>query len=648
MRGKLPTLLTPVLALLLLLPAAAPLRASVGDAQLMTDHPWYPGELSCSTFDRLFKTQAALYARATGRPVTSDEDKALASWYWRNLHFAHGEEGSADCFGAGFEKGEWNREYWTGLFSHGIGLCGTTHAQYAAEMNALLGHCRSRCVGVTGHNSFEVWLAGGAYGKGQWALLDHDVSTVVFSPDGKRLLSIQEIVPQVATLKDPRFKPQRQRGWRVAGLHDGDAGVYDAFRSVEYLAGYAGVPPMAHLRRGETLRRYLKPGLEDGRTFVFWGRNYNTAGVPGPERSRTWVNQPEKMFGSTTGTGHRDGQVRYANAVYTYVPSFADGSYKEGIVSEGPDGVVFEFNSPYVIGCTPASDKPWGVYEAGGTNGLVVSGGAACKVEVSTDHGQTWQGGASLDLGNPMDLTDHVKGRRHYWLRFGAGADALKDAKLSWRTVCQANVATIPRLRDGRNRVSFFASGRAVASAGPNVPQVKAHVVDGAIGSKAVTLELAPPRRARVVRLHAAAWVASGSPPSPDVSYEIEFSTNGGKTWATVVEGWKVLRRPPEPADFWSQSFCWGETEVSKRTGPVRVRFTNNGGKSYRAAEAHLVYEVQNPTPATVTFAWRQGSGGEVKTASHEYPAIPTVEDGSWHVEAGKDVQTVWVETKAD
>jgi len=143
--------------------------ASVADPQLKTDHPWYPGELSCSTFDRLFATQSALYKKITGRDVNTDEDKALASWYWRNLHFAHGEEGRCDWFGEG-KRGdaEPNRDYWTGLFAHGFGLCGTTHAQYCAEIEALLGHCRGRCVGVTGHNSFEVYLTGGAYGAGRW------------------------------------------------------------------------------------------------------------------------------------------------------------------------------------------------------------------------------------------------------------------------------------------------------------------------------------------------------------------------------------------------------------------------------------------------------------------------------------------------
>src|SRR3954470_19912611 len=95
--------LTKVIALSLLSLAAAPLSAGVGDPQLKTDHPWYPGELAISTFDRLFATEAAAYKRVTGKDVKSDEDKALAAWLWRNTHCSHGEEGHDDCFGAGFE-----------------------------------------------------------------------------------------------------------------------------------------------------------------------------------------------------------------------------------------------------------------------------------------------------------------------------------------------------------------------------------------------------------------------------------------------------------------------------------------------------------------------------------------------------------------
>jgi hypothetical protein len=604
----------------------------------MTDDLWYPGELSCSTFERLFKTQAELYERVTGRKVASDEDKALASWYWRNLHYWHGEEGKCDLFGKGFKNTDWNRDYWGGLFADGFGLCGTTHAQWNGEMEALLGHCRSRSVGVSGHNSFEVFLTGGAYGTGKWALLDHDISTVIFAPDGSRLLSIAEIVPQIGTLKDPMFKPERQRGWRVSGLEDGDAGgVYTSNQSAEYLAGYAGPPPMVHLRPGETLRRYLKPGLEDGKTFVFWGMNYNAKGVPGPERSRSWVNQPERMYQTTKGTAHVVGQARYANAVYTYRPRFEDGSYKAGVVSEGDQQVTFEFRSPYVIGCTPANDSTWGIYDAGGTNGLIVSGKAEAPMRVSVDQGKTW----SDPQYGTADLTDRVKGHNQYLLRIGAPAKQLQGSGLTIRTVCQANVATIPHLHDGVNKVTFESSGLAQTSAGPALGQAEAHVVEGKMGSKMVTLELAPPRGEKAVRVYAASWQSSGAPPAP-VKYQIEYSTDGGKRWASVVKDWQITRREPEPADFWSQSFAWGDAELKDVAGPVQVLFRNDGGKTYRKVEAHLAYRVSNPSPTTVRFAWTDGNG-KIRTVEHVYPAAGPA-DASWSVDAGQKVATQWVE----
>ena len=56
-----------IVASVLLLLAAGAAHADNGDPQTRTDHPWYPGELSCSTFDRLFATQAELYKRVTGQ-----------------------------------------------------------------------------------------------------------------------------------------------------------------------------------------------------------------------------------------------------------------------------------------------------------------------------------------------------------------------------------------------------------------------------------------------------------------------------------------------------------------------------------------------------------------------------------------------------
>src|SRR4051812_4375975 len=223
-------------ALLLLLLPSLVRAGGVGDPQVRSDHPWYPGELACSTFDRLFATQAALYERVTGVKPASDEDRALAAWLWRNTHYWHGEEGAEDLWGKGFTRGGdlRTREYWTGLFAHGFGLCGTTHSQWVAEMEALLGHGRGRAVGVEGHNSFEVFLTGGPYGAGRWALLDHDVSTVIFDPAGKRLLSIAGVRPDGKRLTARRHAPERQRGWLVWGLAPRDGSAYRRYEVAEY------------------------------------------------------------------------------------------------------------------------------------------------------------------------------------------------------------------------------------------------------------------------------------------------------------------------------------------------------------------------------------------------------------------------------
>lgn len=634
-----------VFSVLLALPAfLVPLLApgGVGDPQIRTDHPWYPGELACSTFERLFATQAEQYQRATKVVPTTDEQKALASWFWRNTHYWHGEEGAQDLWGAGLGKGgdSRSREYWTGLFADGFGLCGTTHSQWTAEMNHLLGHGRGRGVGVEGHNSFEVFLTGGPYGEGQWALLDHDLSTIIFDEAGQRLLSIRDVQADWKRLVDRAFLPQKQHGWVVCGLHPSDGNAFQRFEVAEYFAGYAGLPPMVHLRRGETLRRYLQPGLEDGKTFVFWGRNYQTAGVPGPERALTWVNQPEKMHGAREGVRHHPGQARYANAVYTYRPDFQGGDYREGVVNERENQVTFEFYSPYIIAATPPNDKAWGIYDPGCRNGLVLHGDANCTVAISLDQGGTWKECGTLRDG--LDLTDHAKGHHQYFLRFNAGAKALAAAKLSMRTVCQANVAVLPRLQDAGTLVTFAASDRAVVSAGPNRPQARTHLVAGAFDSPSVTLELSSPRKEPAVALFAAAHIASGNPPDANVRYQIEYSPDAGKSWRPVVTDWSIPRVGDEPKEFWSQSLCYGSAELLEpSTGAVQIRWSNTGRRNYLRAEAHLVYRTAAQDATRVTFDWIDNAGPH--RAEHVFArgaSAPT----TWKLGTGKNVQTRWVE----
>jgi hypothetical protein len=630
-----------VLALLSLAGAA---RADVGDPQTKTDHPWYPGELAISTFDRLFATQAELYKRVTGVDPKTDEQKALAAWLWRNTHYWHGTEGAEDIWGKGFTQGGdlRTREYWTGLFAHGFGLCGTTHSQWVAEMEALFGHGRGRGLGVAGHNSFEVFLTGGAYGDGKWVLLDHDISTVVYNDEGTALLSMPEVMAKIKKLGDPKYKPEKQHGWIVAGLHPQDAfGVYTQYGVAEYQAGYAGPPPTVHLRRGETLRRYLQPGLEDGKTYVYWGQNLNSGNIPGPARPQTWVNQPEKMYQAKESSPYHEGQARFTNAVYTYKPNFANGDYKEGVIEEGDAQVTFEFYTPFIIATTPASTKEWAIYEPGGKNGLVLHGKASCPVSLSTDQGKTWQDCGAFSDG--VDLTDRAKGFRQYQLRFGAGAKTLAASGLTITTVCQMSCSTIPRLKDGGTRISFESSGKALLSAGPTKAQGQAHVVEGAFDTRAVTLEVATPHKEPVATLIAAAQVGSSSPPNPEYKYQIEYSTDGGKAWKPLVKDWNVMRRGEEPPDFWSQSLCYGSMDLAEApTAPVRVRFKNDGGKNYLRAEAHLLYRTGTKDATKVTFDWKDDAGDH-----RESHSFANGRPAPWDLKTGKNVVTRWVEYEA-
>jgi hypothetical protein len=616
----------------------------VGDPQIRTDHPWYPGELSCSTFDRLFATQAELYERVTGKPAETDEQRAIAAWLWRNTHYWHGEEGTQDLWGKGFQAGGdlRTREYWTGLFADGFGLCGTTHSQWTVELQELLGHCRSRGVGVDGHNALEVFLTGGNYGRGRWALLDHDLSCVVFDESGRALCSIRDISKQLEKLTDRRFKPERQQGWLISGLHPGDAAAYRKFEVAEYLPGYAGPPPMVHLRRGERLRRYLKPGLEDGKTFVFWGRNYRTSDVPGPERSLTWVNQPDTMFGSKTGPRNTTGQARFANAVYTYTPNFLDGTYREALATEDGQSVTFQFNTPYIIAATPAADGPWDIYQPGCRNGLVLRGTGIPGVELSVDGGRSWASSRRLD--GELDLTDAAKGHRQYLLRLRASAKQLQDSNLTITTVCQANSSTIPRLVDDTTRITFAASGQAVTSAGPTIPHARQHLVAGDFGKPEISLRLAAPPGQPVRAIYAAAHAASGNPPQTDVSYAIDYRLADSNDWKPIVKDWSIEPLGDQPKDFWSQSFCYGSAETQLPPDKsLDIRFSNTGRRSYLRAEAHLIYEVPRTDKTKVTFCWTDDAGKhDASTTFDETANVQTFE-----LKTGKNVVTNWVELEA-
>ena len=651
----------------------------LGDPQLRTDHPWFPGELSCSTFDRLFETQAILYHKQTGRGVTTDEDKAIASWYWRNLNYYH-----ALCPREPFWNDELTHDvespreavmdYWTGLFGYGFSLCYTTHQQYTAEMEKLLSRGRSRSVDVNGHTSFEVFLKSASYGsEGDWALLDHDISTIVFDDpvNYKRLINIADIAysaeppdlqplsyTQQESLLDNRTAPNGNRGWFKSGLYfpsedlgegaesDALSGVFTEILGTAPLSGYAGVPPMVSLKRDETMRRYLQPGL-GGETYVYWGPNYRELShedspIPGPNRDRTWATQPERMFGATRDTDTLF--ARYGNVVYTYRPNFADGTYRDGVIAEDEQSVTFYFYSPYAVAALPpqeAAKQIWAVLEKGCTKGLIVTAlsNLKCTVQVSTDNGSTWS--PEIRFGKKLDLTDWVKGHHSYHLKLNATPSQLATSPIAIRTVCMANDRLMPHLKSGGTSVSFAASGKAVFAAGPNVDQTDRFVTSGSLGTDRVEMRVPTPGGARLLEVHAAAMVNSGSAPDASIRYQIECSTDGGATWEPIVEDWRVETLGYQVGDRAPRSYYFGDLDVSKsNSNEALVRFSNSAGVTYERVEVYLVYQASNRPPVSVTFHWEDQRGKQ--SASHTFRRS----DSPWKIETGEVTQTHWVEMK--
>jgi hypothetical protein len=263
-----------------------------------------------------------------------------------------------------------------------------------------------------------------------------------------------------------------------------------------------------------------------------------------------------------------------------------------------------------------------------------VRGNVNCEVAVSVNAGRTWS--VSKGSANHHDLTDIVKGRSQYWIRFAAGADQLMRSRLQMRTVCQASVAVLPRLKENGTVIQYEVSRKAAFSMGPELDLSQTFVVEGAFGERTVTL--AATQNRPTVGVYAAAHVASGSPPDPNVRYKIDVSLDAGETWQPVVRDWSIPRRGDEPDDFWSQSFCYGSAPIrSDGGGPIWVRFSNDGGKRYLRAEAHLIYQTGEPDPIEVTYNWADDDGNHRQ--SHVFTS-----NGAWKLATGQHVRTRWVE----
>jgi len=189
-------------------------HAVVGDPQIRTDHPLYPGELAYSTMDRFCQTiiDSGDWGLGLG---DSERDVALKLWLWKITHTLHDYTPKLwtplhEYCRARFQTHEPNHPIrpdptfppcvsdedqdslrWT--FSFGYALCTTHHGNIGPQIEAVgkaLGKdWRSRWVEIPGDTNHEIFF------DGRWRVFDVNAGTLLFSSDDPKtadLLSFRD------------------------------------------------------------------------------------------------------------------------------------------------------------------------------------------------------------------------------------------------------------------------------------------------------------------------------------------------------------------------------------------------------------------------------------------------------------------------
>jgi len=626
--------------------------ALVADPQIMTDHPVYRGELSCSTLDRNIADAYRIYNDRYGHAPATETEKLVALWMWKCEHYMHVCDNKV-YVGPDSLEAEGNgwmdcRDCQMGQFSFGFGLCYSVHAQMSALVARALGGdiTRVRCPTVVGHTPFEAFV------DGRWVLADFTTGMMVFDDDGTPL-GVLDIVKRVDANKDDPWLTDPKRGgpYRIAlGPAGHTLAGYKNEWHVQMLFGYNGMPIVYSLRPGESFTRCLEPGLEDGKTWVFWGRDYfKLGGGPkhGPWRGETFLDD------YPIGNGKKGrGRGYYGNGVFEYTPPLKGGKYAEGVCAENEtiykggalrgrtadSYVTFEHISPYVIAARSieGGDREWKLLEEKCADGAIVSGAAIGQVpvNVSVDGGRTWAPVGMAAGQFRIDFTDVVKGRHAYRIRFGLSpADGLKALKL--RTVTQISRAVFPRLKDGGTTVTYEASGQSPIHGGPSQYLAEPLRRKDLESDGVRVYEICTPGP---VRWASGVLRASGPGLGP---WSVEFSLDGGKTWRAGVKD-VTLKEGDSEWGGGRHAYAWAEMAFPDNASrSVLVRLGK--GNLYHC-QIFATYESPNTSSLEVTYGWLEN--GRKRQDTHRIPVGQTRD--TWTIPTGQGVQGQWVRFAAE
>jgi hypothetical protein len=660
-----------IVAVAFLFSAAPPLvaRAEVGDPTVRTDHPQYAGEGAFQTVEDCVRFATA--------EKTDAQERAIAMYLWlltHQFHLASPQEWSAPGQMPDTSRSQDDlivQDANRARFSYSYGLCGTVHSWNEAYWMALGTPARRRA--FPGHVNSEIFYNGG------WHAFDTDMAGLLYRPDGQ-VAGYDDIRrdPKLAIAARPPL-PCYPFAW-PSDFQTMKAGWEEIARGGDWYAlyngGYAALPGIVHLRSGETFTRWFDRD--------HWG---------GPEKRRFWHNLPGGPFRNWTFVNrgepeHRGpesnsrGNASYCNGEFVYRPDLASERYREGVHAQSDnvvrrekpprlasgDGkeasIAFFHFSPYVICGDPADDA--NPMTGPASEGVVVSGETAGEVSIdaSADGGQTWQVAGAVTGEFRRDLTDLVKGRYGWLIRFRWRGDAGLH-RLQFNTTTQVSQTIYPRLKAEGCDVTYRCAARGVTPIRPNfgLPEVQivameakelrspnvaylgrgqksrlAYQVQGAKPGE-IVFRVASPRP--LLEIAAAARYSVRSPSPPECDFHLDVSTDGGRAWRRFAES-----DVPTDNEF-SSGWVYGKTDVASANvneALVRVHLYAGGYPTGLIdAEFFGIHQTPPPQPLELTYGWRED--GQSKTHREAVPAGAA--EHRFHIPTAKSIADEFVRLAA-
>jgi transglutaminase-like putative cysteine protease len=447
-----------MISLVLAVAAAAP--AVLPDVKVTTDT-----SIDCSSIDAI--------ARDLYRDCKSDQDKAIATWYFvRRLEFHWPHIPTHDSIDL--------------INSYGFALCGYQSPMFCEILRA--GGIKARTLHLPNHVIAE------AFYDDAWHLFDCQVGWFAYRKDGKVVASAQEIAadPTIGTQA-----AQEGRGSQPYFQCGDNPSASATYAKAAQPGGSPEVPTnrlIINLHRGESITRIWgnegKGYAPEGET-KFTQPSHNCQGqkidADDPVNWPFWKPYAARVT-NASGKEVWGCKRAYGNGKMVYEPDLAGKAWTDAVAPESLSGVSLKADDGKGANVHPAAanqddsiilklDYPYVAADAWlDLTGLCKAEGDSLVVSARSDAKQPWKEIYRAKPGEPfkaeaVSLKDVVYNTHGLWLKVdmrtagdtaNVGLDSLRLTTVIWN-----NIYSLPYFKPGKNVITVAADAAADLKANP-------------------------------------------------------------------------------------------------------------------------------------------------------------------------------------